>query len=774
MKKISIFVHFNHIKEHLTLEEMVYRIKNGIYCQWIKPLRRMLREGNREGYDSAKRQLDGFTVSADFDGGRQMKYLVGYTQEIGLDIDKLSDEELQRVKKLITECDYTHVCFISPSGNGLKVFVSVSTGVEEHLKVFLSLQRFYMALTGVEIDSSGKDVTRLCFVSDDEDLYYNPGATIFVPVISEEKKGTTAKPFARVAAAAVKPASPVSSAAMPTTDFDIYRRCVAYVERFSSYTEGHRNDFLYSLALQMRKAGLTDLYAMLMLTAEYDLGEREVKSCIKSAYGANLVGVSASLNDREKTVAAILPATGDAAEIENPSGDPDATSQKPPMEPPEEKKNTGRQQYTLKKTEKILSGFFEMRYNEVIGMVEWRFAKTKGLFQRMEDYDENSIFRMLHNAGQIIPLNTLHALLHSDYVPAFNPFTAYFKKLAKWDGVTDYIGQLSKTVKTSDDAYWDYCLRKWFVAFAISLIVEEVINHTVIVFIGAQGVGKTSWMKRLLPKAFKNYVGTAALHTDNKDTSIQLAECALIILDEMESLNRKDLASFKELITQPFVRVRRPYGRNSENLIHYASFAASVNHDKILTDLTGSRRYLCVTVKEMDYQHTVDMDGCMAQAYAMYKSGFKFWFDQEEIKVLTLCNEDYMSKSVAEELIVTWLRPVTRAEWDTKNQFVNGHNMKAMNATLIANFLMGKVNFTIGDAIVAQIGKIMSNLKYEYVKKGSNHNYLLRIVDADVVERDSNSLDDAEAQKKEQENNNQIIRLEEDLFKSSGDDKLPF
>ena len=97
-----------------------------------------------------------------------------------------------------------------------------------------------------------------------------------------------------------------------------------------------------------------------------------------------------------------------------------------------------------------------------------------------------------------------------------------------------------------------------------------------------------------------------------------------------------------------------------------------------------------------------------------------------------------------------------------------------MNVTLIVNFLMGRANFNLTDALVAQIGKIMSNLKYEYVKKGSNHNYLLRIVDADVVEKDSTTLDDSEAQKKEQENNNQIIRLEEDLFHTSGDDGLPF
>ena len=461
MKRVSIFVHFNNTNEPVTLEEMAYRIKNGIYDQWIRPLRRMLKEGNKQGYDRDKRLLDAMTISAVFNGLRQMPYMLEYTQEMGLDIDKLSDEQMLRVKKIISECDYTHVCFISPSGNGLKVFVSVSTGVEEHLNTFLSLQRYYTSLTGVKIDSSGKDVTRLCFVSDDPELYYNPGATIYVPESSVEK----------------------TKSAETMSDFDKYRRCVAYVESFSTYTEGKRNDYIYSVALKMFKDGLSEQYAEMMLTAEYDLGEREIKSCIKSTFGSNFKSVSTSLNAPGKSVESATPATGDSS-----------PSQMPPLEPPGEKKKAGRQQYTLKKVETMLSEIFEMRYNEVTGMVEKRLRKTKSEFERMDDYDENSTFRMLHNAGQIIPLNTLHALLYSDYVPAFNPFRTYFKKLTKWDGVTDYIGQLAKTVKTSDDAYWETCLRKWFVAFAISLIVEEVINHTVVVFIGAQGVGKTTWM----------------------------------------------------------------------------------------------------------------------------------------------------------------------------------------------------------------------------------------------------------------------------------------
>ena len=68
----------------------------------------------------------------------------------------------------------------------------------------------------------------------------------------------------------------------------------------------------------------------------------------------------------------------------------------------------------------------------------------------------------------------------------------------------------------------------------------------------------------------------------------------------------------------------------------------------------------------------------------------------------------------------------------------------------------------------------MPKLHFQHIKKGNNHAYLLRIIEADVVERENNSPDDSEAQTKEQEDNNQIIRFEEDLFNAGKKDDLPF
>jgi hypothetical protein len=65
------------------------------------------------------------------------------------------------------------MCFVSPSGNGLKVFIEVDTGMEHHDTAYQQVQKYYEDATGLKADSSCKDITRLCFMSYDPNLYKN-------------------------------------------------------------------------------------------------------------------------------------------------------------------------------------------------------------------------------------------------------------------------------------------------------------------------------------------------------------------------------------------------------------------------------------------------------------------------------------------------------------------------------------------------------------------------------------------------------------------------
>ena len=170
---VTIFKNFNEVIEHKTIPEILHEIKTGKYRPGITYLRKSLAENKLEAYEKAKKSLPAFTPSGKFVGGRKMEFLEAYSNFIILDIDKLSQTDLQNAKHKANQSEYTYASFISPSGNGLKILVKVNTTKEDHKETFLAIQKHYETLLNHEIDKSGKDITRLCFYSFDDNLYHN-------------------------------------------------------------------------------------------------------------------------------------------------------------------------------------------------------------------------------------------------------------------------------------------------------------------------------------------------------------------------------------------------------------------------------------------------------------------------------------------------------------------------------------------------------------------------------------------------------------------------
>jgi predicted P-loop ATPase len=167
----------------------------------------------------------------------------------------------------------------------------------------------------------------------------------------------------------------------------------------------------------------------------------------------------------------------------------------------------------------------------------------------------------------------------------------------------------------------------------------------------------------------------------------------------------------------------------------------------------------------------VSIDGCMAQAIALGKSGFKYWFDQEEIRALIDKNEAYMLKSIEEELIEKWLRPVTLEEWRTKDQFQSGRNYKLMTSSDVTLFLLTKAKMQLQSFTNAIVGRIMMKLNFMRICKGHKYLYIVRVLTDDEVEKGMKTLEDTEPDN--DFSNNQI---KPDDFKGDNrkEDELPF
>ena len=207
----------------------------------------------------------------------------------------------------------------------------------------------------------------------------------------------------------------------------------------------------------------------------------------------------------------------------------------------------------------------------------------------------------------------------------------------------------------SADALWRQCFKKWFVAMVASWMKDEVVNHQVLVLIGKQGIFKTTWLEHLIPPHLRAYACKLANSNDlNKDERLRIAEFGLISLDEIDSMNNRELNQLKSVITATDVNERAAYAYTKERRVRLASFCASGNRRDFLTDITGNRRWLPFEVEEIQnpFFTTLPYERMYAQAWALAQDPlFSYWFDLDEIEVLEEHNQHFRDESNEEQLL---------------------------------------------------------------------------------------------------------------------------
>ena len=211
------------------------------------------------------------------------------------------------------------------------------------------------------------------------------------------------------------------------------------------------------------------------------------------------------------------------------------------------------------------------------------------------------------------------------------------------------------TSGSSADRLWRACFKKWFVAMVASWMKDEVVNHQVLVLIGKQGIYKTTWLEHLIPPHLRAYACKLANSTDlNKDERLRIAEFGLISLDEIDSMNSRELNQLKSIITATDVNERAAYAYTKERRVRLASFCASGNRRDFLTDITGNRRWLPFEVESIQSPFTTILpyERMYAQAWALAQDPFfSYWFDLDEIEVLEQHNQHFRDESNEEQLL---------------------------------------------------------------------------------------------------------------------------
>ena len=256
---------------------------------------------------------------------------------------------------------------------------------------------------------------------------------------------------------------------------------------------------------------------------------------------------------------------------------------------------------------------------------------------------------------------------------------------------------------SSADRFWRACFKKWFVAMVASWMKDEVVNHQVLVLIGKQGIYKTTWLEHLIPPHLRAYACKLANSSDlNKDERLRIAEFGLISLDEIDSMNSRELNQLKSIITATDVNERAAYAYTKERRVRLASFCASGNRRDFLTDITGNRRWLPFEVESIQSPFTTILpyERMYAQAWALAQDPFfSYWFDLDEIEVLEQHNQHFRDESNEEQLLAILfdIPAEGRGEFMTTAQIserlVTYGNIKQPMALCRLGMVLGKAGF---------------------------------------------------------------------------------
>ena len=327
--------------------------------------------------------------------------------------------------------------------------------------------------------------------------------------------------------------------------------------------------------------------------------------------------------------------------------------------------NTPKQRKTSSKNGEIetyLSSYYEFRYNTVLGRTEYR-SKEDAHFSKVGRYEINTLRRELDNdVGIITSSDNLYSIIESSFSPRINPIQEYFKGLPLVDVSSSSpfslkaIPDLASCVVVRNSDKWLPYLTKWLVAVVANAMDDrECRNHTCLVMTGEQGKFKTTFLDLLCPSKLHGYSYTGKIYPQEKDTLTYIGQNLIVnIDDQLKALNKRDENELKNLITCPMVKYRMPYDKYVEEHPHLASFVASVNGNDFLTDPTGSRRFLPFDVLSIDIERAkaISMDAVYTEAKVLLNSGFRYWFDDDEIVELYKESEEFQVQTAEMELLL--------------------------------------------------------------------------------------------------------------------------
>ena len=595
-------------------------------------------------------------------------------------------KELNILKRKAIADPHTLLCYITMSGNGLRVIFTYEiapefSGVpkdEEEVKKFEAYYQqafyagnaYYEKLLGAKADMQCKNITRLSGLAHDPEVFLRPQSEV-IPFTAEE--------ISTAATAYVKQSKEDKQMQRIQTYFDTLiapQLAKAKIE----FRSGSHNDYVmrvgYKLAERRFSKKIALRWAMQKFGKDYPDTEQVINSCFANASPHGKQGGGGDNRGDNKTA-------------------------------------------TVEEIKSFLDGHISLRFNEITSRVEYEIPADDTdahRFMPVNDRIVNSLWSQMSTITRV-NIQDMYRVIESDYVPVFNPFKEYLNNLSK-PGEQDYIRELAQTVRVKggeqEQKLWHLYLKKWLVGMVASWLSEDVVNNVILVLIGEQGAYKTTWFNYLLPPPLKQYFYTKTnANRMSKDDILTLAQYALVCCEELDTMRPAELNQLKAAVTMPSIDERAAYAHYHEHRKHIASFCGTGNNTQFLSDPTGNRRWLPFEVESIlsPREHPFHYEGIYAQALSLYTSGFQYWFTKEEIQELNRHNKQFETPHLEHELVDLYFRRPIDSEL---GEFIS----VARALQMISNGISQKLS-------AVNVGRAFSDLGFKRVRTNSSRGFIV-------------------------------------------------
>ena len=381
--------------------------------------------------------------------------------------------------------------------------------------------------------------------------------------------------------------------------------------------------------------------------------------------------------------------------------------------------------------EQFLTDNYQFRRNILNGKVEYltinaEQSDSQPVWRTLTPEALNSIVRKAkqEQITKNSPKTDIQEVIYSDATPVYDPISEFLMHLPKWDG-QNHLAKLFSRLPGISSEQLDF-LVIWFRSAVAHWLQKDKLhaNESVPTLIGSQGCGKSTFIARLLPPELQEYY-LDHLNLSNKfDKEMALTNNLLVNLDELDAIRPSQQAALKQTLSKIKVNGRTIYGSSQQDRPRYASFVATTNNPHPLSDVTGSRRFICIEISDgqyIDNAGEIDYEQLYAQlVYEVNELKAPYWFTNEQVARIQALNQNYTDEKDITEIIEACFRKPNE-----------GEKVKAMNCTQMLE-LISKEYPSLKKTVSTKVhlGLAMKELGFEHTERGHVKYYNVVPVDA--------------------------------------------